>query len=88
MASTTPSNLGNLDLILDHVMLLLLLLDLNRNNNKSFLAVNTDAAVVLVTGGCGYVGTHTLVQLLERNVKVVVVDNLATLDPQSSGIVF
>ena len=33
--------------------------------------------VVLVTGGCGYVGTHTVLQLLEQNVHVVVVDNLA-----------
>lgn len=31
---------------------------------------------VLVTGGCGYIGTHTIVCLLEQNYNVVVVDNL------------
>jgi UDP-glucose 4-epimerase len=31
---------------------------------------------VLVTGGCGYIGTHTLVCLLEQNYSVVVIDNL------------
>jgi nucleoside-diphosphate-sugar epimerase len=31
---------------------------------------------VLVTGGCGYIGSHTIVLLLEQNYNVVVVDNL------------
>jgi UDP-glucose 4-epimerase len=31
---------------------------------------------VLVTGGCGYIGSHTIVCLLERGYNVVVVDNL------------
>lgn len=31
---------------------------------------------VLVAGGCGYIGTHTIVCLLEQNYDVVVVDNL------------
>lgn len=37
---------------------------------------------VLVTGGAGYVGTHTIVELLNHNINVVVVDNLenSTLD--------
>jgi len=30
----------------------------------------------LVTGGAGYIGTHTIVELLEKNIGVVVVDNL------------
>ncbi|KZS19294.1 UDP-glucose 4-epimerase [Daphnia magna] len=38
---------------------------------------NVASVVVLVTGGCGYVGTHTVVRLLEQNVQVVVVDNVA-----------
>lgn len=37
---------------------------------------NVASVVVLVTGGCGYVGTHTVVRLLEQNVQVVVVDNV------------
>lgn len=31
---------------------------------------------VLVTGGIGYIGSHTLVELLENNTNVIVVDNL------------
>ncbi len=31
---------------------------------------------VLVTGGAGYIGSHTCVELLERGHKVVVIDNL------------
>lgn len=31
---------------------------------------------VLVTGGAGYIGTHTCVELLEKGYEVVVVDNL------------
>lgn len=36
------------------------------------MAVST----ILVTGGCGYIGTHTIVLLLEQKYNVVVVDNL------------
>ena len=31
---------------------------------------------ILVTGGAGYIGSHTCVQLLENNDEVVVIDNL------------
>lgn len=31
---------------------------------------------VLVTGGMGYIGSHTCVELLEQGMDVVVVDNL------------
>ncbi len=31
---------------------------------------------VLVTGGAGYIGSHTVVELLNANYDVVVVDNL------------
>lgn len=33
---------------------------------------------VLVTGGAGYIGSHTVVELLEKNYDVVVLDNLET----------
>jgi UDP-glucose 4-epimerase len=36
----------------------------------------TDKGPVLVTGGCGYIGSHTIVCLLEQGYDVVVVDNL------------
>ena len=32
---------------------------------------------VLVTGGLGYIGTHTCVELFESGFKVIVVDNLS-----------
>lgn len=31
---------------------------------------------VLVTGGVGYIGSHTVLELLEQGHRVVVVDNL------------
>ena len=31
---------------------------------------------ILVTGGAGYIGSHTCIELLEAGYKVVVVDNL------------
>lgn len=40
------------------------------------MSSNTTIPTVLVTGGCGYIGSHTIVQLLEQNFNVVVVDNL------------
>ena len=40
---------------------------------------------ILVTGGCGYIGSHTLVSLLtsDTNVSVVVIDNLANSNVES-----
>ncbi len=31
---------------------------------------------ILVTGGAGYVGSHTVVELLKNNYRVIAVDNL------------
>lgn len=33
--------------------------------------------LVLVTGGCGYIGSHTLVDLIEKNYDVISVDNFS-----------
>ena len=38
---------------------------------------------ILVTGGAGYIGSHTCVQLLEAGYEVTVVDNLANSSKES-----
>ena len=42
------------------------------NNNET-----GERPCILVTGGCGYIGSHTITCLLEKNYDVVVVDNLS-----------
>ncbi len=32
---------------------------------------------ILVTGGCGYIGSHTCVELLNHNYEVIIIDNLS-----------
>ncbi len=39
--------------------------------------------VILVTGGAGYIGSHTCVQLLERGFNVVVLDNYCNSTPEA-----
>ncbi|MBU2977825.1 UDP-glucose 4-epimerase GalE [Alteromonas sp. C1M14] len=38
---------------------------------------------ILVTGGAGYIGSHTVLQLLEQNFAVVVLDNLVNASAES-----
>ena len=38
---------------------------------------------ILVTGGAGYIGSHTVVELLNANKEVVVLDNLCNSSPKS-----
>ena len=38
---------------------------------------------ILVTGGAGYIGSHTCVELLDRGYEVVVIDNLCNSNPES-----
>ena len=38
---------------------------------------------VLVTGGAGYIGSHTCIELLGQGYEVVVVDNLSNSDPEA-----
>ena len=39
--------------------------------------------MVLVTGGAGYIGSHTVVELVEAGYKVVVFDNFSNSNPES-----
>ncbi len=36
---------------------------------------------VLVTGGCGYIGSHTVIELVKSNFEVVIVDNFVNSKP-------
>ncbi len=38
-------------------------------------------AKVLVTGGCGYIGSHTLVDLIDHGFEVIAADNYSNSDP-------
>ena len=38
---------------------------------------------ILVTGGAGYIGSHTCVELLESGYEVIVIDNLCNSNPVS-----
>ena len=38
---------------------------------------------VLVTGGAGYIGSHTCIELLQSGYQVVVIDNLSNSNPKS-----
>ena len=40
---------------------------------------------VLVTGGAGYVGSHAVVELLDRGIDVIVLDNLIQGHRKRSG---
>ena len=42
---------------------------------------------ILVTGGLGYIGSHTIVQLLEKNYEVICLDNLvnSNLETKEKG---
>ena len=36
---------------------------------------------ILVTGGAGYIGSHTVVELLNLNKEVIIVDNFSNSNP-------
>ncbi|MBY4797248.1 UDP-glucose 4-epimerase GalE [Collinsella sp. AGMB00827] len=44
-------------------------------------ALKPEETCVLVTGGAGFIGSHTVVQLLEQGYEVVVVDDLSNASP-------
>lgn len=56
-----------------------------RLNSASFIEINgeindskLEQEYVLVTGGLSYIGSHTVLELLKKDVKVIIIDNLET----------
>ena len=43
----------------------------------------SEAKCILVTGGSGYIGTHTCIQLLDAGYQVVVLDNFSNSSPEA-----
>lgn len=43
----------------------------------------TSMQTILVTGGCGYIGAHTIVDLIENGFEVISVDNLSRASDKS-----
>jgi len=38
---------------------------------------------ILVTGGTGYIGSHTVVELIQNNYEVIIIDNLSNSKPEA-----
>jgi UDP-glucose 4-epimerase len=46
---------------------------------------NDNMSNILVTGGLGYIGSHTVVSLIENNFNVIIIDNLSNSDSSVLG---
>ena len=53
------------------------LLSKTNGKDEEFSIFSNTGSYILATGGAGYVGSHTVVELLEAGYNVVVIDNLA-----------
>ncbi|MAS66474.1 MAG: UDP-glucose 4-epimerase GalE [Pseudomonadales bacterium] len=45
--------------------------------------MKTDTDTILVTGGAGYIGSHTCLRLLESDYQVIVLDNFSNSSPEA-----
>jgi GDP-mannose 4,6 dehydratase len=53
------------------------------DNNDNATPSPSSPCWILVTGGCGYIGSHTIVVLLQKGYNVVAVDNLSNASERS-----
>jgi FlaA1/EpsC-like NDP-sugar epimerase len=54
---------------------------LNAEKSENRISADRESNLILVTGGAGYIGSHTVVELLQAGHEVVVVDNLSNSSP-------
>jgi UDP-glucose 4-epimerase len=47
------------------------------------MSTDHQKSTILVTGGAGYIGSHTCIELLQADFNVVVVDNLVNSNEES-----
>ncbi|NBW29529.1 NAD-dependent epimerase/dehydratase family protein, partial [bacterium] len=38
-------------------------------------------STILLTGGCGFIGSHIAIELLLKNTKTIIVDDFSNSDP-------
>jgi UDP-glucose 4-epimerase len=55
----------------------------NTNINIKVNRMSSEKRIVLVTGGAGFIGSHTVVELMAANFDVVIVDNLVNASHES-----
>ena len=56
--------------------LLFIMQTANENKQTSVQGKAAAKGMILVTGGLGYIGSHTVIELLSEGHQVVIVDNL------------
>ena len=44
---------------------------------SDLIKISSDENKIIVTGGCGYIGSHTAIELIDNNFEVVIVDDLS-----------